>query len=42
MATKTFELLINPGSYLYLEATAYVEDMLNAEFAGDWDSWLEV
>ena len=42
MATKTYELLANPKSYLYLEATPYVEDMLNAELSGDWESWMEV
>ena len=42
MATKTYELLINPKSYLYLEAAPYVEDMLNAELSGDWESWMEV
>ena len=42
MATKTYELLINPKSYLYLESAAYVEDMLNAELSGDWESWMEV
>ena len=42
MATKTYELLSNPKSYLCLEAAPYVEDMLNAELSGDWDSWMEV
>jgi hypothetical protein len=42
MATKTYELLANPKSYLYLEAAPYVEDMLNAELFGDWESWMEV
>jgi len=42
MTTKTYELLVNPKSYLYLEAAPYVEDMLNAELSGDWESWLEV
>ena len=42
LATKTYELLTNPKSYLYLEAAPYVEDMLNAELAGDWESWMEV
>jgi len=42
MATKTYELLTNPKSYLYLEAAPYVEDMLNAELSGDWESWMEV
>jgi hypothetical protein len=42
MATKTYELLENPKSYLYLEAAPYVEDMLDAEMAEDWESWMEV
>jgi len=42
MTTKTYELLINPKSYLYLEAAPYVEDMLSAELSGDWDNWMEV
>jgi hypothetical protein len=42
MATKTYELLANPKSYLYLEAAPYVEEMLNAELSGDWESWMEV
>ncbi|MDR0444818.1 MAG: hypothetical protein LBG98_00815 [Puniceicoccales bacterium] len=42
MATKTFALLTNPKSYLYLETAPYVEDMLGAELAGDWEAWMEV
>ena len=42
METKTYELLTNPKSYLYLESAAYVEDMLSAELSGDWESWMEV
>ena len=42
MTTKTYELLTNPKSYLYLEAAPYVEDMLNSELSGDWESWMEV
>ena len=42
MTTKTYELLVNPKSYLYLEAASYVEDMLNAELSGDWESWMEI
>ena len=42
MSTKTFELLTNAKSYLYLEAAPYVEDMLYAELSGDWDSWMEI
>ncbi|MCL2665452.1 MAG: hypothetical protein FWE82_07560, partial [Defluviitaleaceae bacterium] len=41
MTTKTYELLTNPKSYLYLEAAPYVEDMLIAELSGDWESWME-
>jgi hypothetical protein len=42
MTTKTYELLTNPKSFLYLEAAPYVEDMLNAELSDDWESWMEV
>ena len=42
MATKTYELLTNPNSYLYLESAPYVEDMLYAELSNDWESWMEV
>ena len=42
MITKTYELLTNPKSYLYLESAPYVDDMLNAELSGDWESWMEV
>jgi len=42
MTTKTYALLANPKSYLYLESAVYVEDMLNAELAGNWGSWMEV
>ena len=42
MATKTFELLLNNNSYLYLEPAPYIEDMLSAELSGDWETWLEV
>ena len=42
IATKTYELLENPKSYLYLEAAPYVADMFSAELSGDWESWMEV
>jgi hypothetical protein len=42
MTTKTFELLLNPESGLYLETAPYVEDMLSAELSGNWDRWMEV
>jgi hypothetical protein len=42
MTTKTYELLTNPKSYLYLESAAYVEDMLDAELSDNWESWMEV
>ena len=42
ITTKTYALLANPKSYLYLESAAYVEDMLDAELSGDWESWMEV
>ena len=42
MASKTYELLADPESYLCLESPAYILDMLDAERSGDWDRWLEV
>ena len=42
ITTKTYELLANPKSYLFLESAVYVFDMLNAELSGDWESWMEV
>ena len=42
LTTKTYELLNNPKSYLFLESAPYVEDMLNAELSGDWNSWMEI
>ena len=42
MRSKTYALLINPESFLYLESPAYVMDMVDAEQRGDWDRWLEV
>jgi hypothetical protein len=40
MASETFELLIQPESYLFLESAEYTLDMLDAEIKGDWDRWL--
>jgi hypothetical protein len=40
MATKTFDLLIEPKSYLFLESAEYTLDMLDAEIKSDWDRWL--
>jgi hypothetical protein len=42
MESKTYELLVDPESYLCLESPAYILDMLDAERSGDWDRWLEV
>jgi hypothetical protein len=41
MATKTYGLLMDEQSFLYLESAEYVLDMLDAEAAGDWDRWQE-
>jgi hypothetical protein len=41
MATKTYDLLMDEKSFLYLESAEYVLDMLDAEAAGDWDRWQE-
>ncbi|MDR0852059.1 MAG: hypothetical protein LBN36_06150 [Clostridiales Family XIII bacterium] len=42
ICTKTYEVLIAPESYLYLESAEYVFDMLISEEDGDWESWLAV
>ena len=42
MSTKTYSLLIDKESLLYLESVEYVLDMLESEEAGNWDKWLEV
>ena len=42
MKSRTYALLLNPESYLYLESPTYVLDMIDAEQSGDWDRWLEV
>jgi hypothetical protein len=41
MATKTYELLFDENSLLYLESAGYVYDMLKDELAGNWDRWRE-
>jgi len=41
MASETFNLLIEPKSYLFLESAEYTLDMLDAEIKGDWDRWME-
>ena len=42
MMSQTFNLLIEPKSYLFLESAEYILDMLDAEIKGDWDRWLEI
>ena len=42
MSTKTYELLIDPKSFLYLESMEYILDMLDAEFSEDWDRWFKI
>jgi hypothetical protein len=42
MATKTYDLLMESDSYLYLESAEYVLDMLDAELSGDWERWMEI
>ncbi|MDR0518268.1 MAG: hypothetical protein LBH25_14645 [Fibromonadaceae bacterium] len=39
IATKTYELLINAKSYLYLETAEYILDMWKDERNGDWERW---
>jgi hypothetical protein len=40
MATKTFELVLNPESYLHLESAPHIEAMFDMEMRGDWESWM--
>lgn len=41
-STKTFTLLMNEGSKLYLESSEYVLDMYKCEIEGNWDEWLKI
>jgi hypothetical protein len=41
MQTKTYALLFDEQSLLYLESAEYVFDMLSAEQSGDWQRWKE-
>jgi len=41
MKTKTYSLLFDERSLLYLESAEYVLDMLQAEQRGDWARWRE-
>jgi hypothetical protein len=41
MQSKTYALLFDEGSLLYLESAEYVYDMLQAEQRGDWERWRE-
>jgi hypothetical protein len=42
ISSKTHALLMDNESFLYLENTKYVLDMLRAEENGNWDEWLEI
>ena len=41
MQTKTYALLFDEQSLLYLESAEYIFDMLQAEQCGDWERWRE-
>jgi len=41
MKTKTYALLFDENSLLYLETAEYIFDMLQAEQRGDWEHWRE-
>jgi len=41
MKTKTYALLFDEHSLLYLESAEYIFDMLQAEQRGDWEHWRE-
>ena len=39
MKTKTYALLFDANSLLYLESAEYIYDMLEAERRNDWEYW---
>jgi hypothetical protein len=41
MQTKTYALLFDENSLLYLESAEYIYDMLQAEKQGNWEYWTE-
>jgi hypothetical protein len=41
MSTETYELLLDPESYLHLESAEYVLDMVKAEQSGNIERWVE-
>jgi len=41
MGTKTYLLLFDEHSLLYLESAEYIFDMLQAEQCGNWERWRE-
>ena len=41
MKTKTYALLFDDNSLLYLESAEYIYDMLKAEQHGNWEYWRE-
>jgi len=41
MRTKTYAVLFDEHSLLYLESAEYIFDMLQAEQCGDWERWKE-
>ena len=41
MRTKTYAVLFDEHSLLYLESAEYIFDMLHAEQCGDWERWRE-
>lgn len=41
MQTKTYAVLFNAESLLYLETAEYIFDMYQSEQSGDWERWRE-
>jgi hypothetical protein len=41
MTSKTYELLFDEHSLLYLESAGYIYEMLCDEYAGNWNRWRE-
>ena len=40
--TKTYDLLEDNESMLYLESEPYILDMLKSEINEDWENWLRI
>ena len=41
MVTETYDLLLDPESYLHFESAEYILFLYDAEQRGDWELWLK-